>query len=128
MPSSVSWAAQPTSSSPSTRRARSGSSRPGPSPRDRGLPEQEHTMVSIALREPARARLDAAVLDYFPIKLTVMDRDILLPLVDRTLDYLRAAGLTGLAAGDILRLTPDGMEVDVAVPGTASVSARALYQ
>jgi phosphohistidine swiveling domain-containing protein len=85
-------------------------------------------MVSIALREPARARLDSAVLDYFPIKLTVMDRDILLPLVDRTLDYLRAAGLTGLAAADILRLTPDGMEVDVAVPGTATVSARALYQ
>jgi phosphohistidine swiveling domain-containing protein len=85
-------------------------------------------MVTIALGEPARARLHDAILDYFPNKLTVMDRDVLLTLVDRTLDYLRAAGLTGLAAQDVLRLTPDGMEVDVAAPMTATVSGRALYR
>lgn len=84
-------------------------------------------MVRIALPERRRRLLRDGVLDYFPNRLTVMDRDTLLSLVDLTLDYLRDAGLAGLAAEEVFRSTPDGLGVEVDVPSGAQFPVRTAY-
>jgi phosphohistidine swiveling domain-containing protein len=85
-------------------------------------------MVRITMPEQRRRRLRDGVLDYFPNRLTVMDRDTSLSLVDATLDYLRDAGLADLAAEDVLRLTPDGLGVEVDVPSVAQFPLRTAYR
>lgn len=85
-------------------------------------------MVTITLPSQTRARLRDGVLDYFANQLTVMDRDILLSLVDHTLDYLRDAGMDGVEAQDVLRRTDDGLAVEVTVPSAARFRLRTSYR